>query len=166
MLDERDLQAIAQLIDSKLQESEQRTAQLIDSKLQESEQRTVQLIDSKLQESEQRTARLIDSKLKESEQRTMGAIKESEQRTMGAIKESEQRTMGAVKESEQRTMQGAAALMESYFEPKFQLLAEGIQSLQETQIPRERFENLEEEVAFLHTIVRQHSREIEKLKHA
>ena len=136
MLDERDLQAIAQLIDSKLQESEQRTAQL------------------------------IDSKLKESEQRPMGAIKESEQRTMGAIKESEQRTMGAIKESEQRTMQGAAALMESYFEPKFQLLAEGIQSLQETQIPRERFENLEEEVAFLHTIVRQHSREIEKLKHA
>ena len=129
MLDERDLQAIAQLIDSKLQESEQRTAQLIDSKLQESEQRTAQLIDSKL-------------------------------------KESEQRTMGAIKESEQRTMQGAAALMESYFEPKFQLLAEGIQSLQETQIPRERFENLEEEVAFLHTIVRQHSREIEKLKHA
>ena len=125
MLDERDLQAIAQLIDSKLQESEQRTAQLIDSKL-----------------------------------------KESEQRTMGAIKESEQRTMGAIKESEQRTMQGAAALMESYFEPKFQLLAEGIQSLQETQIPRERFENLEEEVAFLHTIVRQHSCEIEKLKHA
>ena len=136
MLDERDLQAIAQLIDSKLQESEQRTSQL------------------------------IDSKLKESEQRTMGAIKESEQRTMGAIKESEQRTMGAIKESEQRTMQGAAALMESYFEPKFQLLAEGIQRLQETQIPRERFENLEEEVAFLHTIVRQHSREIEKLKHA
>ncbi|CAH0538103.1 hypothetical protein [Oscillospiraceae bacterium] len=129
MLDERDLQAIAQLIDSKLQESEQRTVQLIDSKLQESEQRTAQLIDSKL-------------------------------------KESEQRTMGAIKESEQRTMQGAATLMESYFEPKFQLLAEGIQSLQETQIPRERFENLEEEVAFLHTIVRQHSREIEKLKHA
>ena len=129
MLDERDLQAIAQLIDSKLQESEQRTEQLIDSKLQESEQRTAQLIDSKL-------------------------------------KESEQRTMGAIKESEQRTMQGAATLMESYFEPKFQLLAEGIQSLQETQIPRERFENLEEEVAFLHTIVRQHSREIEKLKHA
>ena len=129
MLDERDLQAIAQLIDSRLQESEQRTSQLIDSKLQESEQRTAQLIDSKL-------------------------------------KESEQRTMGAIKESEQRTMQGAAALMESYFDPKFQLLAEGIQSLQETQIPRERFENLEEEVAFLHTIVRQHSREIEKLKHA
>ena len=42
MLDERDLQAIAQLIDSKLQESEQRTVQLIDSKLQESEQRTAQ----------------------------------------------------------------------------------------------------------------------------
>ncbi len=147
MLDERDLQAIAQLIDSKLQESEQRTMGAI----KESEQRTMGAI-------------------RESEQRTMGAIRESEQRTMGAIKESEERTMqrttDAIRESEQRTMQGAAALMESYFEPKFQLLAEGIQSLQETQIPRERFENLEEEVAFLRTIVRQHSREIEKLKHA
>ena len=38
MLDEKDLQAIAQIMDSKIKESEQRTAQAI----RESEQRTMQ----------------------------------------------------------------------------------------------------------------------------
>ncbi len=140
MLDEKDLQAIAQLIHA----SEQRTAQLIDCKLKESEQRTMDAI----KESEQRTM-----------QRTTDAIRESEERIM-------QRTTDALRESEQRTMQGAAALMEAYFEPKFQLLAEGIQSLKETQISRDEFDDLKEEVAFLRTVVRQHSRDIEKLKRA
>ena len=114
MLDEKDLQAIAQLI----RESEQRTAQLIDSKLMESEQRTMQVLDSKL------------------------------------------------KESEQRTMQGAATLMESYFEPKFKLLAESIQSLRETQVPKDQFDELREEVFMLRAVVRRHSEEIKELKHA
>ena len=59
MLDEKDLQAIAQIMDSKIKESEQRTAQAIC----ESEHRTMQAI-------------------RESEQRTAQAIRESEQRTM------------------------------------------------------------------------------------
>lgn len=129
MLDEKDLQAIAQIMDSKIRESEQRTAQLIDSKLKESEQRTMQALDSKLKESEQRTAQ-------------------------------------AIKESEQRTMEGAATLMESYFEPKFKLLAEGIQSLKETQIPKDQFDELREEVFMLRAVVRRHSEEIKDLKHA
>lgn len=129
MLDEKDLQAIAQIMDSKIRESEQRTAQLIDSRLMESEQRTAQAI----RESEQRTMQVLDSKLKE---------------------------------SEQRTMQGAATLMESYFEPKFKLLAEGIQSLKETQIPKDQFDELREEVFMLRAVVRRHSEEIKELKHA
>lgn len=103
MLDEKDLQAIAQIMDSKIKESEHRAAQLMDSKL---------------------------------------------------------------KESEQRTMQGAAALMESYFEPKFKLLAESIQSLRETQVPRDQFDELREEVFMLRAVVRRHSEEIKELKHA
>ena len=82
------------------------------------------------------------------------------------IRESEQRMDAKLEASEKRTMQGAAALMEAYFEPKFKLLAEGIQGLRETQIPRDEFDDLKEEVAFLRTVVRQHSREIDKLKHA
>ena len=75
------------------------------------------------------------------------------------IQEANKRTL-------QDALQGASALMESYFEPKFKLLAEGIQNLQETQIPRNEFEDPKEGVAFLRTVVRQHSREIEALKHA
>ena len=53
MLDEKDLQAIAQIMDSKIKESEQRTAQAIC----ESEHRTMQAI----RESEQRTCLLYTS---------------------------------------------------------------------------------------------------------
>ena len=95
MLDERDLQAIAQIIDSKIQESEQRMT-------------------TKIQVSEQR----------------------------------------------------AAALMESYFEPKFNLLFENQQTMLETLAPKSRVDELEEEVSVLRSVVRQHSRDIELLKHA
>ena len=132
MLDEKDLQAIAQIMDSKIKESEQRTAQAIC----------------------------------ESEHRTMQAICESEHRTMQAIRESEQRTAQAIRESEQRTMQGASTLMESYFEPKFKLLFENQQTMMENLTPKSRVDELEEEVAFLRSMIRQHSREIEALKHA
>lgn len=71
-----------------------------------------------------------------------------------------------IRESEQRTMQGAATLMESYFEPKFKLLAEGIQGLKETQVPKDQFDELREEVFMLRTIVRRHSEEIKELKRA
>lgn len=71
-----------------------------------------------------------------------------------------------IQDSEERTMQGAAALMESYFEPKFKLLFENQQTMMETLTPKSRVDELEEEVAFLRSIIRQHSREIEELKHA
>ena len=51
MLDEKDLQAIAQIMDSKIKESERRTAKAIC----ESEHRTMQAI----RESEQRTSQAI-----------------------------------------------------------------------------------------------------------
>ena len=82
------------------------------------------------------------------------------------IKESEQRTAQAIRESEQRTMQGASTLMESYFEPKFKLLFENQQTMMENLTPKSRVDELEEEVAFLRSMTRQHSREIEALKHA
>ena len=63
-------------------------------------------------------------------------------------------------------MQGAAALMESYFEPKFNLLFENQQTMLETLAPKSRGDELEEEVSVLRSVVRQHSRDIELLKHA
>ena len=75
-----------------------------------------------------------------------------------------------IQESSKQTvkdaMQGASVLMESYFEPKFNLLFENQQTMLETLAPKSRVEELEEEVAFLRSIIRQHSRDIEELKHA
>ena len=63
-------------------------------------------------------------------------------------------------------MQVASVVMESYFGPKFKLLFENQQTMMETLAPKSRVDELEEEVAFLRSIIRQHSREIEELKHA
>ena len=86
------------------------------------------------------------------------------------IQESEQRMSAKVEESASQTlkdaMQGASVLMESYFGPKFKLLFENQQPMMETLAPKSRVDELEEEVAFLRSIIRQHSREIEELKHA
>ena len=125
MLDERDLQAIAQIIDSKIQESEQR----------------------------------MTTKIQESEQRMTAKIEASEQRMNAKIEESASQTL-------KEAMQGAAALMESYFEPKFNLLFENQQTMLETLAPKSRVDELEEEVSGLRSVVRQHSRDIELLKHA
>ena len=57
-------------------------------------------------------------------------------------------------------------IIESSVMKKLDLLIEGQQSLLETLAPKSRVEELEEEVAFLRSVVRQHSREIEALKHA
>lgn len=125
MLDERDLQAIAQIIDSKIQESEQR----------------------------------LTTKIQESEQRMTAKIEASEQRMNAKIEESASQTLNDA-------MQGAAALMESYFEPKFNLLFENQQTMLETLAPKSRVDELEEEVSPLRSVVHQHSRDIEQLKHA
>ena len=129
MLDEKDLQAISQIMDSKIKESEQRMS-------------------AKIEASEQRTAQLIDSKISASEERVSAKIEESASQTL------------------KEAMQGASAMMEAYFEPKFNLLFENQQTMLETLAPKSRVDELEEEVAFLRSVIRQHSREIEALKHA
>ena len=72
----------------------------------------------------------------------------------------------ANKQTLKDALQGASVLMESYFEPKFNLLFANQQTMLETLAPKSRVEELEEEVAFLRSVIRQHSREIEELKHA
>ena len=107
----------------------------------------------------QAIAQIIDSKIQESEQRMTAKIEASEQRMGAKIEESASQTL-------KEAMQGAAALMESYFEPKFNLLFENQQTMLETLASKSRVDELEEEVSVLRSVVRQHSRDIELLKHA
>ena len=107
----------------------------------------------------QAISQIMDSKIKESEQRMSAKIEASEQRMSAKIEESASQTL-------KEAMQGASAMMEAYFEPKFNLLFENQQTMLETLAPKSRVDELEVEVAFLRSVICQHSREIEALKHA
>ena len=72
MLSKEDLQAIAELMDEKIQESEKRvmqgTAELVDEKIKESEKRIMQNVQQEIKESEKRVmqgaAALIDAEVR------------------------------------------------------------------------------------------------------
>lgn len=65
-------------------------------------------------------------------------------------------------ESEKRMM----VMMESYFDPKFNLLSEKIDVLEEKLAPKSRVQALEDEMAFMKTVVSAMSKEIQELKKA
>ena len=68
--------------------------------------------------------------------------------------------------SEQRITKNMVALMDAEFKPRFDLLAEGIQDIQDKLVPRSRVDDLEDEVKFLKSIVRQMNEDIQQLKKA
>lgn len=70
------------------------------------------------------------------------------------------------KEILQETAAATRVLIESSIMPKFNLLAEGQQTLLETLTPKSRVEELEEEVDFLKSIIKLHSEQIAELKKA
>ena len=144
MLDQKDLQAIEQIMDSKIVKSEERMSQRMDDAISASEARMSKRMDEAISASEARMSKRMDD----------------------AISASEQRTKQAILESEQRTMQGAATLMESYFGPKFDLLFENQQLMLEKLAPKSRLDEMEDEISVLRATVRRHSDEIEALKRA
>ena len=70
------------------------------------------------------------------------------------------------KEILRETAAATRVLIESSIMPKFDLLAEGQQTLLETLAPKSRVEELEEEVDFLKSIIKLHSEQIAELKKA
>ena len=63
-------------------------------------------------------------------------------------------------------MQDMKALLDAEFQTKFNLLAEGIQDIQEKLVPRSRVDDLEEEVKFLKVLYRQMNEDLQELKKA
>ena len=72
----------------------------------------------------------------------------------------------SIGEAEQRITKNTVSLMDAEFSKKFDLLAEGQKTILETLAPKSRVEELEDEVAFLKSIIRLHSEDIAKLKKA
>lgn len=71
-----------------------------------------------------------------------------------------------VAEAEKRITKNTVVLMDAEFSKKFDLLAEGIQDIQEKLVPRSRVDDLEDEVKFLKTLFRQMNEDLQKLKKA
>lgn len=79
------------------------------------------------------------------------------------------RMMDAMEAQKKEILQETAAtrvLIESSIMPKFNLLAEGQQTLLKTLAPKSRVEELEKEVDFLKSIIKLHSEQIAELKKA
>lgn len=94
----------------------------------------------------------------------MGSLKED----VGTLKEdiaAHKREM-ATKEDLRHAKGEMMALMEAYFEPKFDLLAEQIKLIQEKQVPMETMEQTEDRLDVLEAVVKSHSAEIRRLKKA
>ena len=66
----------------------------------------------------------------------------------------------------QEIMGEVQVLMESQFQPQFNLLAEGQQAILEKLVPRSRVDDLEDEVKFLKSMVRRMDDELQALKKA
>ena len=126
------------------------------------DEKDLQAIQAMMDAMEQRT----DKKLVEMEQRTDKKLVEMEQRTDKKLAGMEQHTDKKLAEMEQRITKSIVALMDAEFAPKFNLLAEGIQDIQEKLVPRSRVDDLEEEVKFLKSIVRQMNEDLQQLKKA
>ncbi len=125
MLDEKDLQAIARLMDEKIGASEVRMAAYMKEEIGASEARMTE----KIEASEARMTERTETRAQDSESRML-------------------------------------AMMEAYFEPRFQLLGDQIKLIQEKLASPETLEDLEGRVQFVEGVVKQHSREIELLKKA
>ena len=69
-------------------------------------------------------------------------------------------------DAEQRITKNTVALMDAEFSKKFELLAEGQADILEKLVPRSRVDDLEDEVRFLKSIVRQMTEDLQKLKKA
>lgn len=69
-------------------------------------------------------------------------------------------------EAEKRITKNTVVLMDAEFSKKFDLLAEGIQDIQEKLVPRSRVDDLEDEVKFLKSMIRQINDDVQKLKKA
>ena len=78
----------------------------------------------------------------------------------------EERLNQKLSEMEQRITKNTVALMDAEFSKKFELLAEGQKDILEKLVPGSRVDDLEDEMKFLKSIVRQMSEDLQKLKKA
>ena len=144
MLEEKDLQAIKELIDTSITASENRTNTYVKELIDASENRTHAYVKELIDASENRTHAYAKELIDASENRTHAYVKE------------------LIDASENRTH----AYIEGAVIPQLQLLAEGHQALLETLAPKNRVEALEDEVVFMKSVIRSLAQDVAEQKKA
>ena len=118
----------------------------------------------------QAIGQIVDEKISASEQRMIAAISQQGKDLRAEMAQQGKDLRAEMDQREQRILEegrnNMLVLIESEIMPKFNLLVEGQQELRDMMIPRSRFEDLEEEVRFMKTIIRQMTEDIAKLKKA
>ena len=140
MLDEKDLLAIGQLLDQKLEEKlEQKLEEKLEQKLEEK-------LDQKLEEKlEQKLEDKLEQKLEDKLDQKLAQQKEE-----------------ILTEATHRMK----VLLDAEVKPMFNLLAEDISIIREKMIPESRIEALENDVSVLKSSVRRINQDIRELKQA
>ena len=159
MLDKKDLQAIGELMDEKIGASEARMIEKIgavETRLEGVENRLGK-VETRLEGVETRLDK-VENRLDKVETR-LDAVEVRVDTLETRVAEKIEERAG---ESEARMM----AMMEAYFGPMFNQLADQIQLIQQKLMPRERVEVLEDRVDVTEAVLREHSREIQALKKA
>ena len=97
-------------------------------------------------------------------------IRASEERTAqkveGSIKASEERTAQKIEATSKDTIHQAQVLMDSYFEPKFNLIAENQQIIMEKLETLDEMEIMDTRITALEAMVKKMNRDLKELKKA
>ena len=145
MLEAQDLQAITQVMLQAMEQQKRGIVQEIKGFVAE------EIVASEQRMTQQITA-VVDEKIAASEQRMT-------QRITAVVDEK-------IAASEQRITKNSVAMMEAYFNPKFNLLAEGQQAIWEKVEALKEIRTLSDRVDVLEVVVQTHSREMANLKKA
>ena len=140
----------------------QAIGQIVDEKISASEQRMIAAISQQGKDLRAEMAQQTAELRAEMAQQGKDLRAEMAQQGKDLRAEMDQREQRILEEGRNNML----VLIESEIMPKFNLLVEGQQELRDMMIPRSRFEDLEEEVRFMKTIIRQMTEDIAKLKKA
>ena len=155
MLDEKDLQAIAQLMNQQKLD----ILEVMDQKLAQQKQDIFGVMDQKLAQQKQDIFEVMDQKLAQQKQDILGETN----------KLMDQKLARQKKEILSETAHQMKTLIDLEVTPKFNLLAEGLQNVND-RLDRlttpEEFEIMGSRMDTLELVVKKHSREIAELKKA
>ena len=160
MLEERDLQAIAQLMDARISASEERMAQMMDQRISASEERMAQRMDEKLEVQQQSIMQdvsvMIDQKLEVQRQSIMRDVS-------AMIDQKLERQKDEILDEAAHRMK---VLLDTEVTMRFNLLAEGQEEILRRMPTEEDMELIDSRITTLEIAVKKLNRRVAELRPA